>query len=108
MRRKTTPPAKGKPSPGLFGPANHSGAENLDPERARGEGQAPVMGRHDEGLPHSVAPYQSGGQVQGVQRSQGCRKRLGRTRQYRPLEQDEIDGLQPIGYRRAPDDRFLG
>lgn len=84
-----------------------SGAKNFEPEGPRGQSEAAVMSRHHERPADAVTPHKSGGQVQRVQGSQGGRKRLGGSGQYRALKQDEVDGLQPIGHGGTSGGGFL-
>ena len=46
--------------------------------------------------------------MKGVERSEGNRKGLGSAGEDRPLKEDEIDRLQPLGDCRPPGGRLFG
>lgn len=59
---------------------------------------------HDEWLAHPILPDQCRREMQGVERADRRRERLGCPVENRPLKQHEIDGLQPICRSGAPRD----
>ena len=84
-----------------------SGAKNLDPEGPCGDREATVVRCYDQFLPHPITPDQRRGEVYRIKRAERCREGLSRPCKDGPLEEDQVDGFQPVVHRHEPERRLL-